>query len=102
MAKSLSLLFTIVLLTTIFIQCEKRPETSSSKDSGEVKLSLVKVDEFSYVVMRQPGSAGDPGQSIQNFIEEAKNQHVIATGPLFVIFYQLPESVLVFLKMQIR
>jgi hypothetical protein len=73
------------------MNCNTNEEFSTSGRSGNIKLSLQQVNEFSYVAMRQ-GGMENPEQSLETFIAELNKQHVVPTGLLFLVFYKKPEG----------
>ena len=92
MIKTVHRFFIIASFLLLLLYCDKKQDLSVVDKPQAVELSPQMVTEFPYVSMKQSGTVDDPAQLVQDFIEETKKQHVIPTGPLFVIFYQMPNS----------
>lgn len=88
MIKYLLFGFSIFFLI-ILCACESRTAQTPAIQTGDLTLSAKTVDEFPYVVMKKPIESDDPGQALSVFMAEASKQHVVPTGHVFIIFYQV-------------
>lgn len=89
----------IILIAGFFIfafipSCSKQEDPPVTINENDIELSIQDIDEFSYVAIAYNGFAEDYQTSIRQFENEIRKQHIIPTGPLFVVYYtpakQLP------------
>jgi len=83
-------LFIIALLSS----CSQQQDSPVTINENEIELSIQNINEFSYVAIQHDGFAENYQTSIRQFENEIRKQHIIPTGPLFVVYYtpakQLP------------
>lgn len=78
----------------LFSSCSQQQDPPVTINENEIELSIQDINEFSYVAILHNGFAEDYRTSIRQFEDEIRKQHIIPTGPLFVLYYtpatQLP------------
>lgn len=76
-------LFTVAL----FSSCSQQQDPPVTINENDIELSIQDINEFSYVAIAHDGFAENYQTSIRQFEDEIRKQHIIPTGPLFVIYY---------------
>ena len=80
-----------IFVVCSMLSCGQADVNSNHKSDLKPKLSLENLTKFTYVAIKHVGPYEDYGPLKEEFLNEIKDQQIVATGSPFLIYYNNPE-----------